>query len=270
MSLNETGIFPEVHSVPCILGSMEVYVINMAQSTQRWAYMQGYLRDKGLDPTRIDAVDGRQLAKKELFLHYDENANERDYFLPLKPAEIGCFLSHKKAMKTFISESDKPYLLLLEDDIEFCVDIALAAPSWLEVLERPSPTMLKLYTKRNVSGSRIMEDCLGQIIRPYMVPLGTPAQVLNRAAAIRLLLLCERFSMPVDVAYQYWWNHGVTVLANNPSQVKEVSHHLDGTSIGGSYGLTPRQKLKRELGRSWFRLKLNICSYWHYFNTKGI
>jgi len=34
---------------------MEVYVINMAQSTQRWAYMQGYLRGKGLEPTRIDA-----------------------------------------------------------------------------------------------------------------------------------------------------------------------------------------------------------------------
>ncbi len=249
---------------------MEAYVINMAQSTQRWAYMQGYLREKGLEPTRIDAIDGRVLSATEQLRHYDEKTNKKDYFLPLKAAEVGCFLSHKKAMETFLEQSSKPYLLLLEDDIEFCVDISSAVPGWVEVLSSPSPTMLKLYTKRSVSGGVVTTGSYGQIVRPHLVPLGTPAQVLNRAAVKKLLLLCERFSMPVDVAYQYWWQHGVCILTTSPGQVREVSQSLDGSSIGGSQGLTQWQKVVRELGRSWFRIKLLVSSYWHYFKTRSV
>jgi len=226
--------------------------------------MQGYLRQKGIEPTRIDAIDGRTLSVIERLRHYDEACNERNYFLSLKAAEIGCFLSHKKAMETFLEQSDKPFLLLLEDDIEFCVDIALIATSWFEVLSRSSPTMLKLYTKRNVSGKIVATSPYGQIVRPYVVPLGTPAQVLNRAAVKKLLLLCERFSMPVDVAYQYWWQHGVCVLSASPSQVNEISQNIGGSSISGSQGLTQWHKIVREIGRSWFRFKLQVNSFWHY------
>ena len=270
MSLNATSYDPTLNLLPNFGAVMEVYVINMAQSVQRWSYMQDYLRQKGIEPIRIDAIDGRTLSVTERLRHYDESSNERDYFLPLKAAEIGCFLSHKKAMNTFLEQSDKPYLLLLEDDIELCVDIASVAPSWFEVLSHSTPTMLKLYTKRKVSGEVVATNSYGQIVRPYIVPLGTPAQVLNRAAVKKMLLLCERFTMPVDVAYQYWWQHGVCVLAASPSQVREVSQNLDGSSIGGSLGLTQWEKIAREIGRSWFRFKLQVISYWYCFKTRNV
>jgi len=270
LPLNATSYDPTLNLLPIFGAVMEVYVINMAQSTQRWAYMQSYLRGKGIEPTRINAIDGRTLSATERLRHYDESSNKQHYFLPLKVAEIGCFLSHKKAMESFLEQSDKPYLLLLEDDVEFCVDIASVAPSWFEVLSHSSPRMLKLYTKRQILGGVAITSPYGQIVRPYIVPLGTPAQVLNRAAVKKLLLLCERFSMPVDVAYQYWWHHGVCVLVASPSQVREVSQNLDGSSIGGSQGLTPWEKIAREIGRSWFRFKLQVTSYWYYFKTRNV
>ena len=270
MSLSETSHDPTPNLLQNFEAVMEVYVINMAQSTERWAYMQSYLRGKGIEPTRINAIDGRALSVTERLRHYDESSNKQHYFSPLKAAEIGCFLSHKKAMETFLEQSDKPYLLLLEDDVEFCVDIASVAPSWFEVLSHSSPTMLKLYTKRKVSGGVYNTSSYGQIVRPYIVPLGTPAQVLNRAAVKKILLLCERFTMPVDVAYQYWWRHGVCVLAASPSQVREVSQNLDGSSIGGSQGLTQWEKVAREVGRSKFRFKLQVTSYWYYFKTRNV
>jgi len=270
LSLNAFNHAPTSEQLLNISAVMEVYVINMAQSAQRWAYIQHYLQQKGLEPTRVDAVNGRALSPAECLMHYDENLNDRHYFSSLKAAEIGCFLSHKKAMETFLAQSNKPYLLLLEDDIEFCFNIASAAPSWFDVLASPIPTMLKLYTKRSVLGGTEGFGVCGQIVRPYLIPLGTPAQVLNRAAVKKLLLLCERFFMPVDVAYQYWWKHGVRVLVASPSQVREISQSLDGSSIGGTIGLTQRQKILREIGRSWFRLKLQVLSYWHYFKTRII
>ena len=55
MSLSTASLDAVSSPLPNVGAVMEVYVINMAQSTQRWAYMQGYLRGKGLEPTRIDA-----------------------------------------------------------------------------------------------------------------------------------------------------------------------------------------------------------------------
>lgn len=96
MSLNATSYDPTLSLLPNFGAVMEVYVINMAQSVQRWSYMQDYLRQKGIEPTRIDAIDGRALSVTERLRHYDKSSNEQHYFLPLKAAEIGCFLSHKK------------------------------------------------------------------------------------------------------------------------------------------------------------------------------
>jgi GR25 family glycosyltransferase involved in LPS biosynthesis len=95
--------------------------------------------------------------------------------------------------------------------------------------------------------------------------LGTQGQIINRAAAANLLVAFEKFSMPVDVAYQHWWQHGVKVLVATPNQLNEISQIVGGTNIGGTQNMSLRMKVRRELGRSWFRLKLKIVSLWYYY-----
>jgi hypothetical protein len=70
--------------------------------------------------------------------------------------------------------------------------------------------------------------------------------------------------MPIDVAYQHWWQHGVKVLVTVSNQINEISQIVGGTNIGGSAGLSFGFKAQRELRRSWFRLKLKLVSAWFY------
>ncbi len=62
----------------------------------------------------IEAIDGRELAAKEYF------EKTRDYYAKYKkimsPPELGCTLSHIKALETFL-ETGNEYALILEDDV---------------------------------------------------------------------------------------------------------------------------------------------------------
>jgi GR25 family glycosyltransferase involved in LPS biosynthesis len=125
--------------------------------------------------------------------------------------------------------------------------------------------MLKLFKRRGISGELVGRCEHTDIIRPRLVPLGTQAQIVNRSAAQALLMAFDKFSMPIDVAYQHWWQHGVKVLVATPNQLNEISQIVGGTNIGGTQNMSLRMKVRRELGRSWFRLKLKIVSLWYYY-----
>ena len=253
--------------------NFSLYVINLDRSKERWARINEHLTGYGLTAKRISAVDAQRLSPQLLEERYSAAVNKTSFFIALKPAEIGCFLSHRKALETFVNDSDKSFAVILEDDVEFVVHPQFFCKQWLEVLNVASPVMLKLFKRRPVSGKKVWPSCttknehqkLGAVVQTKLVPLGTQAQIVNRAAAVKLLATFEQFAMPVDVAYQHWWHHGVKVLVASPNQVNEISQILGGTSIGGSEGLSFGFKVKRELGRSWFRFKLKVVSTWYYY-----
>ena len=252
--------------------NFELYVINLDRSKDRWAKINGHLTGYGLLAQRISAVDAKALPFEALQKHYNSEMNRTDFFIGLKPAEIGCFLSHRKALKAFLNDSKKPFAIILEDDVEFVVHPQAFCEQWLEVLNVDSPVMLKLFKRRPISGKKewpcvttpYQNSYLDKVVHAKLVPLGTQGQVVNRAAATNLLVAFEKFSMPVDVAYQHWWHHGVKVLVATPNQLNEISQIVGGTNIGGTQNIPLSAKVRRELGRSWFRLKLKIVSAWHY------
>jgi glycosyl transferase family 25 len=246
----------------------ELYVINLDRSLERWQRIKPHLENMGLAPVRISAVDAVNSSADVLSAHYSLAVNQQTFFMPLKPAEIGCFLSHRKALETFLTASDKPYAIILEDDVEFVHNISQYIQQWEDALAGDTPVMLKLFKRRPISGVCVTKNEQTQLIKPKLVPLGTQAQVVNRSAAKALLAEFSQFGMPVDVAYQHSWQHGVDVLITVPNQVNEISQIVGGTNIGGSKGLSFSNKVKREIKRSWFRLKLKLKSDYHFAKTK--
>jgi len=255
-----------------LIENFELYVINLEHSKERWDKINDHLTGYGLLVQRISAVDAKALPPEALQKHYNGETNQADFFIDLKPAEIGCFLSHRKALKAFLDDSKKPFAIILEDDVEFVTHPQAFCEQWLEVLNVDRPIMLKLFKRRTISGKKIWTSVRSKNESPYLdkvvdsklVPLGTQGQVVNRAAAANLLAAFEKFSMPVDVAYQHWWLHGVKVLVTMPNQLNEISQTVGGTNISVALDMPFKLKVKRELGRSWFRLKLKIVSAWHY------
>ena len=237
-----------------------IHVLNLERSPARWKFVEQQLDRHGLTPIKVVAVDGKLLTDEEINNHYDNLENRHKYFWPLKRSEIGCFLSHRKSMLKFINDGKAECLLLVEDDIQVEQKFSDHIDQWVNLLRGKEPVCLKLFTKRSISGKVVAKIAGVNVIRPNRVPLGCVAQLLNRAAAQRFLDKSERFSVPIDVLYQQWWKHKVDILCTESSLFVEVSHLLGGTNIGGSDDLSAIQKIKRELGRSWFRLKLSTTS----------
>ncbi|EGR1126190.1 glycosyltransferase family 25 protein [Vibrio cholerae] len=97
--------------------SLETLIINLDKDNVKRENISKLLAGLFKDYGFIKAVYGPDLKASEYY-QYVKNDNpsfgERHI---LTPSEVGCFLSHKKALKKFIETSDKDWLLVLEDDV---------------------------------------------------------------------------------------------------------------------------------------------------------
>ena len=240
------------------------YVINLDHSKKRWQRINEHLQSMGVKVQRISAVYGADIPDEEIARFYSLLLNQKQFFMPLKRAEIGCFLSHLKALETFANKSEKGYAIVLEDDVEFIGNIDEYKHQWLDAVQGQDAKILKLYSRRKVKGVLVYSEPDYNTIRPRLVPLGTQATIYNRAAAIKLLETYRQFGMPIDVAYQHFWQHGVIVLVSASNHVKEISSQLGGSNISNKHDFPLTYKIKRELKRSWYRFKIALLSQYYF------
>lgn len=92
-----------------------VLLINLDDCRDRLESSARYLAAEGLTFTRLSAVDGRRQTPHS-FGEYDEGLTHSRMARSMSAGEIACFLSHRQALETFLG-SDRPYLLLFEDDL---------------------------------------------------------------------------------------------------------------------------------------------------------
>lgn len=91
-----------------------VYVISLASSEARRAFMRDQLDCAGIEYKVVDAIDGRALDPDSLARAAPKGGV--DYCGNLTPGEIGAALSHL-AMIRQIAETDCRYVAVLEDDV---------------------------------------------------------------------------------------------------------------------------------------------------------
>ena len=70
------------------------YVINLDRSKERWQRINEHLQSMGIESERIRAVNGAALPDEEIARYCTPDLNQKQFFMSLKPAEIGCFMSH--------------------------------------------------------------------------------------------------------------------------------------------------------------------------------
>jgi len=90
-----------------------VLLINLDRAEERRLKMVRQLSNLGINYVRISAIDGKnyKYTKNE----YDELKYRRCNGKKNSVGEIGCYLSHHKAIEYFLN-TDKKYALILEDD----------------------------------------------------------------------------------------------------------------------------------------------------------
>lgn len=88
-----------------------VYVINLKDHKHRLKHVKDEFAKYNIsDYTIVEAVDGR---------NSDLSEHISGKYPRLKPSEIGCMMSHIKAIKHWLDTSDSEYSIIMEDDFSF-------------------------------------------------------------------------------------------------------------------------------------------------------
>lgn len=205
--------------------SFHAYVINLPSARERMRKMEERLNAARIPYTRIEAVDGRALDLP--IPEFDEIGHRlmtgRRPILP----EIGCYLSHLRAIDAFLA-SDASHALILEDDAHFepsfrhTVQRAIGLARFWDVLRLSS-----VNSDRTVPAFRLDEQSWLGV--SFTRSKGAAAYLLNRRAATKFSRLLRPMRLAYDIAFDLEFVAGLKALAVTPFPV--VSDERDVTQI---------------------------------------
>lgn len=243
--------------------SIPIYVINLERSPGRRANVSRQFDALGLDYRFVDAVDGKGMAVEDFTpAQYDRPARRARWGFDLRPGDIAVCLSHEKAMRAAL-DAGLDRVVLAEDDLSVDPDL----PAVLEAVAKlpASHEFVRLYgiRKRPVCGGRPLTDgrTIGRLLGPTS---GAQIQVLNRAGMEKALSTLIPVTMPIDVAFDRYWENGLRIYAVDPWPVRESGEAPTQPPLkdvwraeqGRAYR---RQRRMRKLGDSLKRRAFNLA-----------
>jgi glycosyl transferase family 25 len=236
-----------------------IYVINLDRDTERMASIHANLVRIGLSYERLPAVMGKDVPDWDKLVDLPTYAWRNRLDMP-RAGEVGCTLSHLKALETFL-KTDASWCVVLEDDVE-------VLPACAEVLrslgEKDDWDLVKLFNlhsgmpvkKRELAGGH---DLVLHLTRTT----SSAAYVVNRRAAAILLKSMRPITEQVDHALDRPWETGLRIRGIRPMPVvlAPVAHTTStiGYQDKGKQGRTLGKSIKLFLSRA----KKEICRFGH-------
>jgi len=233
------------------------YLINLDRSPERLANMHAHLSALGIAYERVSGIDGRALDEAQ----FQQYTRENRYYKPLNRGEVGCYLSHHKALQYFL-DSGARYALILEDDGEFSADLCSILQNAITLRnENQHPLLqwdlLKL-TQRRRHARYIELAALGTrhlVEYGLSVPTLANATVWTRAGAERWMQAFRGCARPIDCDLQHPWEYGLNILSVHPSVVAQTNAISTIGQRKGHSIRSPWPKLRYETNRIWPRLR---------------
>jgi len=157
-----------------------VYWINLKKSKSRRTHMIKELNKLNIKNFRVDAINGKQIEYQEYYWNHPSGFNISTKTTANNTlGEIGCALSHIKAIKTSFNNNDS-ICMIMEDDISFKLykywdktlsDIVNNAPKDWDIIQLNTSNadeLWKMHTKQNtkeyLKWNKNYYSCLAYII----------------------------------------------------------------------------------------------------------
>ena len=236
-----------------------IYVINLDRDAERLASIRDNLARLGLAFERLPAVIGKEVPDWEKLVDPSAYAWRNRLDMP-RAGEVGCYLSHLKAMEAFL-RTDAPWCVILEDDVEVlpaCADVL----RWLA--EKDDWDLVKLFHFHSGMPVKKRELVGGHRLVAHLTrTTSSAAYVVNRRAAETLLRSMRPITEQVDHALDRPWETGLRIRGVRPMPVvlAPVAHTTS------TIGYQDRAKARRTLGKSLklflSRAKKEICRFGH-------
>ncbi len=227
-----------------------IYVINLDRDAERMASIRANLEALSLPFERLPAVMGKDVPEWEKLVDLPAYAWRNRLDTP-RAGEVGCYLSHLKAMETFL-RTDAPWCVILEDDVEVlpaCADVLRS------LAEKDDWDLVKLFNFH--SGLPVKKRALGSahhLVAHLTRTTSSAAYVVNRRAAETLLKSMRPITEQVDHALDRPWENGLRVRGIRPMPVVLAPVAATTSTIDyqgrGKQGRTLSKSLKLFLSRA--------------------
>ncbi len=123
---------------------LKILVINLEAATRRRTFMTIQLDNPEMPAFEfIDAIDGRKLTETQKQQLYDEKITRIKNGRILSDSEIGCALSHIKALERMV-ELALPFALIVEDDVIFGRNALPCVAKLIEIIDPNKPIVTLL------------------------------------------------------------------------------------------------------------------------------
>lgn len=197
--------------------TIPVYVLNLDRSPDRLVAVQRSAAEFGIEVIRVAAVDGSALTPQQE-AEIDMRRFERFCGKKVLAAEIGCYLSHLKALE-IIADGADDFAVIIEDDVQFTSDFAAflsdlgGTKGWdlvKLVNHRTSGFIKYLSMGENFALGRCLHGSLGS----------SAAYAVRREAAKNLLKSLRPMVVPVDVELERGWANGAAVFTTDKPVVR--------------------------------------------------
>jgi GR25 family glycosyltransferase involved in LPS biosynthesis len=210
--------------------AVEAFVIHLARATLRRPQVEKLLTELQMPAGIIDAVDGLALSREEIAAVYRRNLHRPRYPFALRPTEIGCFLSHRKAWQAILDRKLDAGLIV-EDDV--ALDGALYPRLLAFALDSLGETDVVRFPYRAYTdkGRIVAREGNLTLAEPRTIGLGMQMLLVSAGAAAALLDATETFDRPVDTTIQMPGVKGTRVLVARPTAIRQIGHLLGGTIV---------------------------------------
>lgn len=199
------------------IGLTYVTVLNMSAATERMETFQRAMQNVGMMARRTEAVDGSSLTLPMPDV-VDPNTYRRCHGRELRLGEVGCYLSHLKAMRAFLATPYR-YAVIFEDDATVSPDIV---PIMDELVghDLHGFDVVRFDYRRPGMGFDDVTLGTGHAIRVNFTRCtGSCGYMINRRAAKRYLKKLLPMVVPFDHAFDRPLHLGLKIGNVNPPLV---------------------------------------------------
>lgn len=180
------------------------------------------LKNIGLEFERISAVDGNAQTDEFLNKYYSSKLNRKKYYVPLKKAEIGCYISHLKACEKIVRDN-LDYAIILEDDIilepyfEIIPDVINSIDKKWNYIKLISSLNKKIIEKIPLDLGIFYDSPYEfELVKWKKPPFGCLAYAISKEGAVEFLKKRSVFYRPIDVDLQFTWETNLDVMGLIP------------------------------------------------------
>lgn len=196
--------------------TIHVYLINLPNAQDRLRHAESELSKLQIPYTVVKAIRGSELDYPHP--QFSETTYKLMQGRRRIDAEVGCYLSHMKAIQLFL-DSDHDYGLMLEDDIRF---EASAKEVITSALQAASFDMLRLSTVNTGRWTKTVQLSAKHFLGvAYTREKGAGAYLINRKAAKKMLHKYLPMKLPYDHRFDLEWLDRYRTLGITPALVQQ-------------------------------------------------